>query len=102
MSKTWEGTWGSLSIELSKLAGEIKREILLVFAAKAIFHNADEDLPIYFASWVLLVEDVGLVQAFKKLAQIWGGQCKDTTCVDSPGPLQTLHLCVWMSCPECL
>lgn len=42
--------WGSLSMELSKLAGdEIKREILLVFAVKAVFHNAD-DLPISFAS----------------------------------------------------
>lgn len=86
MSKSWEGTWGSLSIELSELAGgEIKREIF--FAVKTVFHDADEYLPISFVNWVLMLENVGLVQAFKKLAQIWGGRWEDIPCVGSPGPL---------------
>lgn len=100
MSKSWEGTWGSLSVELLKLAGdEIKRKVFLVFAVKAVFHNADGDLPIYFASWVLLVENTGLVQAFKKLAQIRGGQCEDITCMDSPGPIYRPCIFVWEASP---
>lgn len=101
MSKSWEGTWGSLSMELSKLAGdEIKREILLVFAVRAVFHNADGDLPISFASWVFLVENVGLVQVFKKLAGIWGGQCKAMSCVTALGCADPAPL--WaVSCSMC-